>query len=300
MKKLKNHYLQNSRKYAQIHNAEGKVVFEGLLLKRYRVSEDYPLVLLLKDDEGLVHSFVNLDDEAAIVVGPVGITQAKALDNYLLFEKNGKWYGQYFNQDEEIDLGKPIELYGQSGIKSFLFYLPYVLVHADDNRLRCYDCLRYEKVKFINDLGEYLLVYGHKGKVFLFDDEGKFETEEPVLFCQKVSGEGLILRNIKSKKEYKIIYEGKFLEKYNIDEYYVKGEKRETETAIKNDWPSKDMFIVPDDDATSGTLYKIGKNKIQKLASGKLYFISKITPQEGAWPLDEDFVQVGDKTYQLY
>lgn len=293
MKKLKNHYLQHSRKYAQLHNADGKVIFEGLLLKRYRVSEDYPLVWLLKDDKGLVHSFVNLDDEAAIVVGPVGITQAKALDNYLLFEKNGKWYGQYFSKEEEIALGKPISLNGQPAIESFWFYHSKELYFADDNRLKRYDCLRYEKIRFLNDWDDMLLVEDSQKRIFLFDEVEKFETEEPVLFCQKASGEGLILGNLKSKKEYKILYEGKFLQKYHIDEYYVKGEKSESNGM--EDWYSKDMFIVPDDDnATLGTLYKVEKGKVKKLASGKLHFILKMD-----FPQEEEFVQVGDETFQI-
>lgn len=293
MKKLKNHYLQNSRKYAQIHNAEGKVVFEGLLLKRYQVSEDYPLVWLLKDDEGIVHSFVNLDDEAAIVVGPVGITQAKAFDNYLLFEKNGKWYGQYFNNDEEIALGKSIELNGLSGIKSLLFYQQKVLYFTDHNQLRRYDCQSYEKIKFLNDWGEVLLVECPQKRIFLFDDSGNFETDDTILFCQKVSGEGLILGNLKSKKEYKILYEGNYLQKYHLHEYYVDGEKSEPKGM--EDWYSKDMFIVPDDDnATSGTLYKVEKCKLKKLASGKLHFILKMD-----YPFDEEFVQVGKETFQI-
>lgn len=250
----------------------------------------------MKDKQGKLHSFVEMND-GDIVVGPVGVTQTKAFDNYLLFEKGGDWYGQYFSKDEQINLGKPIKLNGLSGIRSFLFYLPHVLYFADDNRLKSYDCLRYEKIQFMDDLNEYLLVYGFKGKVFLFDDAGKFEAEEDILFCQRTSGEGLILRYLKSKKEYKVLYEGKFLKEYNIDECYVDGEKRETDTEF---WYSKDLFIVPDnDDAKSGTLFKIEKNKVKKLASGKLRFISKITSQKDAWPMEEAFVQVGDETFQI-
>ncbi len=297
MKKLKNHYLRQSKKCAQLHNAEGWVILEGMLKRKSRINEDFPFVWILKDKQGKLHSFVEMND-GDIVVGPVGVTQAKAFDNYLLFEKGGDWYGQYFSKDEQINLGKPIKLNGLSGIRSFLFYLPHVLYFADDNRLKSYDCLRYEKIQFMDDLNEYLLFYGFKGKVFLFDDAGKFEAEEDILFCQRTSGEGLILRYLKSKKEYKVLYEGKFLREYNIDECYVDGEKRETDTEF---WYSKDLFIVPDnDDAKSGTLFKIEKNKVKKLASGKLHFISKITSQKGAWPLDEGFVQVGDKTYQIY
>ena len=299
MKKLKNHYLKQSQKYAQLHNAEGKVVFEGLLLERYRISEKYPLVWLLKDDEGIVHSFVKIDEENAVVVGPVGITQAKALKNYLLFEEDGKWYGQYFNKNEEIAIGKPINLNGQLSLKNSLFYLPYVLFFADDNRLKSYDCLRYEKVKFIDILSECLLVYGFKDKVFLFDGEGKIETNLPqLLFCQKDSGEGLILAKLKSKKEYKILYEGKYLHQYHIDEYYVAEEKKET--TKMNVWDSNDMFIVPDDDATSGTLYKVEKDEVRKLASGKLHFIYKRTFHERFFPHDEGFVQIGDEIYKFY
>lgn len=33
MKKLKNHYLRQSKKCAQLHNAEGWVILEGMLKK---------------------------------------------------------------------------------------------------------------------------------------------------------------------------------------------------------------------------------------------------------------------------
>lgn len=297
MKKLKNHYLRQSKKCAQLHNAEGWVILEGMLKRKSRVNEDFPFVWILQNKQGKLHSFVEMND-GTIVVGPVGVTQVKALDNYLLFEEDGDWYAQYFSKDEQIDIGKPITLNGLSGIKSFLFYQTYVLCHADNNRLKSYDCLRYEKVKFIDDSSECLLVYGLKNKVFLFDDAGKFEADEPVLFCRKASGGGLILRYFKSKKEYKIIYEGKYVQRYHIDEYQFDGEKKET--SDKETWDSRDMFIVPDDDnATSGTLYKVEKCKIKKLASGKLRFVSKFTSQAKDFPLLESFVQIDNEIFQI-
>lgn len=294
MKKLKNHYLKQSQKYAQLHNAQGKVVFEGIFLKRYHVSGCSSVVWLLKGGDGRVHSFIELSFDYAVVVGPLGISQAKALDNYLLFEKNGRWYGQYFNKDEKIFLGKPICLNGRTTIESFLFYQSKVLYFADNNQLKRYDCLSYEKVESIYDVDELLLVKDCQDRVFLFDDRGMFETKFNILFYQKAGG-GVILRKLKGK--YKILYEGKFLQEYNVDEYYLDGEKRE---AGIEPWYSENMFIVPDDDdAVTGTLYKIEKNKVKKLASGKLRFIFKRTSRKKLLPLEEGFVQIGDETYQF-
>lgn len=300
MKQLKNAKIQKIGNCLQAINSAGKILFEGDIQKKYRIDEGFPLVWILKDAKGIVRSFIELKNQNVILVGPTGVTQAKAQDNYLLFEKKGCWYGQYFSKSKEIYLGQPVNLREKDGLGNFLFIQPNILYCAEENKLQAYNYKSYERVEFIDDSDERLLMMDERDRVFLFDNLGKFEPEgRNVLFCRKGANEGFILLYLWVKNSYKILYQGKYLQNYHINEFYIDGVK--TDTTDVDTWSAKDMFIVPDDDkAMSGTLFKIEQNKVKEMAHGKLCFVTTLTSRKHRLPLDESFVKIGEQKYKIY
>lgn len=281
MKKLLNTSVKITGKLCSVLTQNDKVLFSGKKVKCFCYCEGFPLVWILQDNKNVSHVFIEDVENHIVWVAPQNICKVCAQRNYILFEQNGKWWGQYFCKNEKIFLGDPINLKDEYKLENFLFVYPvesgYILTCAAESKIEQNQIKSFEKIQFLGYACEALLVESFlTNKLFLYSNYGKFSfNHRQNLFFTTGKNKGLILTYNRHRNCFYKVYSGKYLQKYKADELYRNGCKLDTSEQMI--WSSNLAFVVPDKNKTvSGTLYYIKGTKIQEVAKGDLSFVSCI------------------------
>lgn len=313
MKKLKNAKIKSVKGVYQVADGNGQVFFSGKKIKKFRICEGLPWVWILGDPAGDNQVFIENSDNNTVWFGPKNVAEAKASENNLLFMRGGKWYAQYFGQQEAFMLGDPVNLKGAAGAQNVLFIKEMAdnvtfLYVAYERQIRCWRIKNYEKLCFNDDAGVLKVSREKDGEILLFDNEGRYIPRRYGYTLEYVVNEaGLVqvLKYCNKLRCYCLLYQGHVLLKYKPDELHQdnRGEKtlfKKPEIENFNDWYCCKAFIVPENkQATKGTLYQIKGRQAVKAAEGNLFFVNEVTLRDEEFPKIIEKVKVGEQIFDI-
>lgn len=301
MKKLINAQVCEINDICQVVT-NSEVAFSGRKIDCFDINATLK-VWVLENENSIKCVFLEDNKQNIVRIGPQDVAQVMVKENYVIFEKKGKWFGQYFSRNHSFLLGTPLDLKCKDApinLFQYSFETGYILTLLSDNKIVQQEVSSFKILKSLDSEEYFLMVQNtNKEKYYLYNNNGRYTpllNPFPNLFFVTGQDEGIILTYNASCYCYQMVYSGKYLHSYQADEVYLNGKIIAADENIA--WFVNDKFIVPDEhDKNVGTLYKIVRGRAKKVAQGKMFFIYKTTLAKSRFP--DEVLRINGKDYIL-